>query len=75
MPADKTDSGRVKPRLAYHGIQPPCRNCTHRQVGCHSKCKGYSEYKAKVEEKLQARRLEVLSSPYIRSDNANSKRG
>ena len=24
---------------------PPCRNCSDREVGCHSKCTRYSEWK------------------------------
>ena len=70
----KADQNRVRPRMAWHGIMPPCKDCPNREVGCHAKCPRYSEYRAKVEEKLKARKLEVLSSPYIRSDHVNSKR-
>lgn len=27
----------------------PCKDCTKRQLHCHSKCKAYAEYKQKLE--------------------------
>lgn len=27
----------------------PCKNCTKRQLHCHSSCKAYGEYKRKLE--------------------------
>lgn len=37
---------------------PPCKDCTKREVGCHSKCKAYHDWKAdwdkyKVKEKAE----------------------
>lgn len=31
-------------------IQAPCKGCEERQVGCHSTCEKYAEYKKKKNE-------------------------
>jgi hypothetical protein len=36
----------------------PCKNCTDREVGCHSKCERYAEYKRAIE----AESLKVFTS-------------
>jgi hypothetical protein len=34
---------------ARRKIECPCKNCTDRQVGCHSKCEKHAEYQAERE--------------------------
>lgn len=41
---------------AWNGVKPPCKDCTERYVGCHSKCaayKSYSEENQRLREKIQ----------------------
>ena len=33
-----------------------CKDCPNREVGCHSKCKRYKDFKAECEKKSEARR-------------------
>lgn len=40
------------------GKKPPCKDCTEREVGCHSKCKKYIEWK-KREDLLKEEKREV----------------
>lgn len=40
-------------RFAFTGVErigSPCLNCERRQVGCHSTCEDYLQYKAAVAE-------------------------
>lgn len=30
--------------------KPPCKDCTDRHPGCHDKCNGYADWKAKLEK-------------------------
>ena len=32
----------------------PCKNCTERYVGCHSKCKAYMDIKESYDDKRQS---------------------
>ena len=34
----------------------PCKDCTDRYQGCHDKCNGYAEWKAKLEKVNEERR-------------------
>ena len=31
-------------------IKSPCFNCTNRAMSCHSKCKLYTEYRARIDD-------------------------
>lgn len=33
-----------------------CQNCKHREIGCHTKCNAYQEYKEKINKINQNRR-------------------
>ena len=37
-------------------INPPCYNCTNRELGCHGKCEKYLTFKQKKSESNQVER-------------------
>ena len=36
--------------------KPPCKDCTDRDPGCHDKCQGYADWKAKLGKVNEERR-------------------
>lgn len=46
----------------------PCKDCEYRNVGCHSTCEPYLEYKEQTEKAREARMLEKESFPYSWGD-------
>lgn len=49
----------------------PCQDCTHREVGCHGKCKNYNEWNEehirKKKEESKQRRYGQLAASYVSS--------
>lgn len=39
-------------------IVPPCKDCKHRKLGCHSRCKAYKDFKRLKEKEKENRRKE-----------------
>ena len=39
-------------------MNAPCKNCPDREIGCHSKCNKYSEFRKKRDEELDRKRKE-----------------
>lgn len=37
-------------------LKNTCQNCQYRQIGCHSKCNAYKEYKEKIDKIKKNRR-------------------
>ena len=37
----------------------PCKGCEERQIGCHSSCEKYLDYKAKAEEIAKRQRADA----------------
>lgn len=52
----------------HHSTIPPCKDCSDREIGCHSYCKAYGEWakaeKVKRDETKNKRELELLSKDY-----------
>jgi hypothetical protein len=48
------------------GVIPECKHCEYREVGCHSKCKYYKDYKKKLEEEHKERDKEREYFDYLR---------
>ena len=44
-------------------IQGPCQGCERREVGCHSSCEEYKEYREHVDN-MNAIRLKKISDKY-----------
>lgn len=42
--------------MTFHknGINAPCNGCVRRQVGCHSECEKYAQYKDAVQQAKEA---------------------
>lgn len=40
-------------------LNPPCKNCPDRRVGCHSVCEGYLKFKTERDEIIKRRRAEM----------------
>lgn len=38
-------------------MKPPCKNCPKRQIGCHSDCPEYLEYRGKLAEEREIEKL------------------
>lgn len=52
----------------------PCKDCKDRQVGCHSKCLAYLDYKEELEARKKTEREEQLAKRYtIEACLANKK--
>ena len=39
-------------------MSAPCKNCPDREIGCHSKCNKYLEFRKKRDEELDRKRRE-----------------
>lgn len=35
-------------------IKPPCKDCDRREIGCHSHCKEYKEYRRLIDARKEA---------------------
>lgn len=46
------------------GITSPCKECIKREVGCHSQCADYLEYKNTLEDIRKTEREESLFRSY-----------
>lgn len=47
-------------------MKPPCKGCSKRFIGCHSKCEEFSEYSRQHEIEKEAEKLtRRLNSPSI----------
>lgn len=54
---------------------PPCKDCTKRQLGCHSTCKDYIEWnKAHLKEKARLQEKERLDNASISMDESISRK-
>lgn len=47
-----------------YGISSPCKECTKRHMGCHSRCSEYLEYKKKLEDIRKTEREEARFRSY-----------
>lgn len=56
-------------------LNPPCKNCPDRRVGCHSVCERYLEFKTKRDRIIAKRRAEMnLEDDYRRVRMKNRER-
>lgn len=39
-------------------MNAPCKNCPDREIGCHSKCNKYSQFRKERDEELDRKRRE-----------------
>ena len=44
--------------------KPPCKDCSVRHTACHDECRGYAEWKTKL-EKLKEERQKYIQMPAI----------
>lgn len=56
-------------------VQPPCKDCPDRQVGCHAKCEKYIAFRREKDEQNCQRALqtEILGSMNKRIAETNRK--
>ena len=53
-------------------VQGSCKGCTRREVGCHSKCEDYKEYRKQIDEinekaqKIEQENIQIID---IRAKN------
>lgn len=52
----------------------PCKNCTERYVGCHSKCKAYTEYTAILVAYREAKEYRGDVFGYVKDSNNRIRR-
>ena len=52
----------------------PCKNCTEREMGCHSKCEKYKGYSIALSEKRKADHAERIISDYVISEKIKNMR-
>ncbi len=43
-------------------MMSPCKDCTERKIGCHSKCELYKQFREEVECYNNLRRKEVINT-------------
>ena len=46
-------------------MKPPCKNCTDRVLGCHSRCQKYIDFRADMEKLYEIRRRNTSEKIYI----------
>lgn len=54
-------------------MKPPCREYEFREVGCHSKCKSYIQWRAQLDKYNEQKNIQNDASKYIR-DNVSTIR-
>lgn len=54
-------------------MKPPCRGCQFREVGCHSKCESYIQWRAQLDKYNEQKNIQNDASKYIR-DNVSTIR-
>ena len=54
--------------------KPPCKNCEMREVGCHSRCPAYKEYRSRADIALQNQKEEHEQYDFIRSERRNIRK-
>lgn len=56
-------------------ISNPCKDCEDRELGCHSQCDKYSEFKSKIEEIKEERIKQNFIDDYriTRVERTNKK--
>ena len=50
-------------------MKVPCKDCPNRQVGCHSTCEKYIEYKKESDRLREERRVRCEANQFIREEN------
>lgn len=41
-------------------MKPPCRECQFREVGCHSKCESYIQWRAQLDKYNEQRTYRMM---------------
>lgn len=54
-------------------MKPPCRECQFREVGCHSKCESYIQWRVQLDKYNEQKNIQNDASKYIR-DNVRTIR-
>lgn len=54
-------------------MKTPCRGCQFREVGCHSKCESYIQWRAQLDKYNEQKNIQNDASKYIR-DNVSTIR-
>lgn len=50
-------------------MKAPCKDCPDRQVGCHSTCEKYIEFKKEADEQRQERIARSEINQFVRESN------
>ena len=54
-------------------MKPPCRECQFREVGCHSKCESYIQWRVQLDKYNEQKNIQNDACKYIR-DNVRTIR-
>lgn len=54
-------------------MKPPCRGCQFREVGCHSKCESYIQWRALLDKYNEQRNIQGDAYKYV-GDNVRTIR-
>ena len=54
-------------------MKPPCRECQFREVGCHSKCESYIQWRAQLDKYNEQKNMQGDTYKYI-GDNVRTIR-
>lgn len=46
-------------------MKTPCRGCQFREVGCHSKCESYIQWRAKLDEYNEQKNIQGDTYKYV----------
>ena len=51
-------------------MKKPCRECQFREVGCHSKCESYKQYRASLDKLNEEKNMQDMSRAVWSNDNS-----
>ena len=55
-------------------MKTPCRECKFREIGCHSKCESYIQWRAQLDKYNEQKNMQGDAYKYI-GDNVRTIRG
>ena len=50
-------------------MEPPCKDCPYREIGCHDRCSTYLKYRAEKDKACEARLMKYKTYYYPSSDS------
>ena len=50
-------------------MEPPCKDCLYREIGCHDRCPTYLKYRTEKDKECEHRLMKIQTFYYPSSDS------